>query len=68
MPHEEDYVQPLQSSKKFDPKTIPESFDVRKAWPECAAIVGHVRDQSNCGSCWAFGSTEVTINDLIFFV
>jgi len=38
--------------------TIPESFDVRTNWPECAAITGRVRDQSNCGSCWAFGSTE----------
>jgi len=37
--------------------TIPESFDVRTNWPECAAITGHVRDQSSCGSCWAFGTT-----------
>ena len=39
-------------------EAIPESFDARTAWPHCAAIIGHVRDQSSCGSCWAFGSTE----------
>jgi len=36
---------------------IPESFDARDQWPACPSIA-HVRDQSSCGSCWAFGSTE----------
>jgi cathepsin B len=31
---------------------IPESFDAREAWPECASIIGEIRDQASCGSCW----------------
>jgi len=36
----------------------PASFDVRDNWPECASVSGHIRDQANCGSCWAHGTTE----------
>lgn len=45
------------------PKDLPASFDARQKWPECP-IIGHIRDQANCGSCWAFGSTEA-FNDRI---
>jgi len=37
---------------------IPAEFDVRTAFPQCASVSGNIRDQSSCGSCWAFGSTE----------
>ena len=37
---------------------VPDSFDVRTAWPQCSSVSGHIRDQSSRGSCWAFGSTE----------
>jgi len=37
----------------------PASFDSRTQWPTC---IGRVLDQGECGSCWAFGTTE-TLSD-----
>ncbi|GMS80498.1 hypothetical protein PENTCL1PPCAC_2673, partial [Pristionchus entomophagus] len=42
---------------------LPEFFDARAAWPACEAI-GLIRDQSNCGSCWAMSTGEI-ISDRI---
>eukprot|EP00494_Astrolonche_serrata_P024099 UN24357 len=41
---------------------LPDAFDGREQWPKCAGVIGHIRDQSNCGSCWAHGTTEA-LND-----
>ncbi|GAA36574.2 Cathepsin B-like cysteine proteinase [Clonorchis sinensis] len=41
----------------FDSKLIPKSFDARATWPHCPSI-SEIRDQSSCGSCWAFGAVE----------
>ena len=35
---------------------IPESFDSATNWPQCAKIISDIRDQSNCGCCWAFAA------------
>jgi len=49
---------------KFDPEGegLPEHFDSRVEFPHCARIIGTVRDQGKCGSCWAVAATEV-MND-----
>jgi cathepsin B len=48
---------PLKVHTGFDVADIPASFDSRKQWPNCKSIQ-EIRDQSDCGSCWAFGAVE----------
>ena len=36
----------------------PDAFDSETNWPDCAKTIGDIRDQSNCGCCWAFGGAE----------
>jgi len=36
----------------------PDSFDSETNWPQCAKVIGDIRDQSNCGCCWAFGGAS----------
>ncbi|KHJ99381.1 papain family cysteine protease [Oesophagostomum dentatum] len=46
-----------------NPDEIPESFDSRKQWPECKSI-SIIRDQANCGSCWAVSAASAMSDKL----
>merc|ERR1711934_1223129 len=37
---------------------VPDSFDSETNWPQCAKVIGDIRDQSNCGCCWAFAGAS----------
>jgi len=43
-------------------EALPDNFDPREKWANCKDVIDHTRDQSNCGSCWAHGTTEA-LND-----
>ena len=48
---------PLKNSFKTSKNDLPENFDLREQYPNCESL-REVRDQANCGSCWAFGAVE----------
>jgi len=41
-----------------DDLAVPDSWDAATAFPKCAKTIGDIRDQSNCGCCWAFAGAE----------
>ncbi|KAL3081602.1 hypothetical protein niasHT_034260 [Heterodera trifolii] len=47
-----------------DAKDLPDEFDVRQKWPECAGIISTIAQQGICGSCWAVASAS-TLSDRI---
>ena len=48
-------VEQVQHANDID---IPPFFDARQQWPDCK-MIDEIRDQSNCGSCWALAVASV---------
>jgi len=53
-----------QKSKPLTSEAIPESFDSEANWPQCAKVIGDIRDQSMCGCCWAFAAASAASDRL----
>ena len=49
---------PVLPEKTFtETNALPEEYDPRERYPNCESL-REIRDQANCGSCWAFGAVE----------
>jgi cathepsin B len=46
------------ASSRHSNVQLPDSFDSREQWGSICPSVKQIRDQSSCGSCWAFGAVE----------
>jgi len=42
----------------------PDTFDSATNWPKCSKVIDDIRDQSNCGCCWAFGGASAASDRL----
>jgi len=51
-------------SKSLTSQAIPESFDSETNWPQCAKVIGDIRDQSMCGCCLAFAAASAASDRL----
>jgi len=50
--------EPLPESDTPVADALPTAFDARQEWGSICPSVNEIRDQANCGSCWAFGAVE----------
>jgi cathepsin B len=38
---------------------LPDTFDARDKWTACKDVIGNIRNQAQCGSCWAVAAASV---------
>jgi len=58
---------PRKTEFEVDVSALPDNFDSRQNWPQCATMK-QIRDQSACGSCWAFGAAEAISDRYCIFL
>jgi len=51
----------VETNEHISADDLPDEFDARDQWKQCPSIA-EIRDQSNCGSCWAVAAAE-TMSD-----
>merc|ERR1719329_2026193 len=49
---------------EYSGDSFPETFDAALQWTDCADLINDIRDQSNCGCCWAFAAAEAASDRL----
>jgi cathepsin B len=54
-------IQRVRADPTFE---APDAFDSETHWPQCAKVIGDIRDQSACGCCWAFGAASAASDRL----
>jgi len=64
MLEELDDVEIIKINKTFEELGLPTEFESADGWPMCADMINDIRDQSNCGCCWAFGAAEAASDRL----
>jgi len=55
LPGDAKYSEPRAKDITPSNDALPSSFDSATKWPQCS-VIANVRDQSTCGTCWAFAS------------